>query len=90
LGATLSVISVVTNSLFILPIIGFLFFVEGGSSILQLLSKRFLKRKIFISAPIHHHFQAIGWDEPKIVMRFWIVSWVMSILGLILGIIGMG
>lgn len=89
LGATLSVISVVTNSLFILPIIGFLFFVEGGSSILQLLSKKFLKRKIFISAPIHHHFQAIGWDEPKIVMRFWIVSWVMSILGLILGIIGM-
>lgn len=89
LGAVLAVGAMLTNSLVILPIIGFLFFVEGLSSIAQMLSKKFLKRKIFLAAPIHHHFQALGWPETKIVMRFWIISLVMSVIGLAIGLLGL-
>jgi len=89
LGAVLAVSALLTNSLVILPIIGFLFFVEGFSSILQVIAKKFFQKKIFLSAPIHHHFQAIGWPEPKIVMRFWIISLVMSIIGLTIGLLGL-
>jgi phospho-N-acetylmuramoyl-pentapeptide-transferase len=89
LGAVLAVGAMLTNSLVILPIIGFLFFVEGFSSIAQMLSKKFLKRKIFLAAPIHHHFQALGWPETKIVMRFWIISLVMSVIGLTIGLLGL-
>jgi phospho-N-acetylmuramoyl-pentapeptide-transferase len=91
LGATLGVIALLTNSVFVLPIIGFLFFVESGSSAIQLLSKRFRNgKKVFLSAPIHHHFEAIGWPETKVTMRFWIVGMVMSIIGVIIGILGRG
>jgi phospho-N-acetylmuramoyl-pentapeptide-transferase len=89
LGAVLAVGAMLTNSLVILPIIGFLFFVEGLSSIAQMLSKKFLKKKIFIAAPIHHHFQALGWPETKIVMRFWIISLVTSVIGLTIGLLGL-
>jgi phospho-N-acetylmuramoyl-pentapeptide-transferase len=89
LGSVFAVVAMLTNSMVLLPIIGLLFFIEGGSSILQLVSKKFFKRKIFRSAPIHHHFQAIGWPEPKIVMRFWIISLVMSIIGLTIGLLGL-
>lgn len=89
LGAVLAVGAMLTNSLVILPIIGFLFFVEGFSSIAQMLSKKFLKRKIFLAAPIHHHFQSLGWPETKIVMRFWIISLVMSVIGLTIGLLGL-
>jgi len=63
---------------------------ESGSAALQLLSKRFLKRKIFLSAPLHHHFEAIGWGEPKIVMRAWIFTALTALIGLMIGILGMG
>lgn len=89
LGAVLAVGAMLTNSLVILPIIGLLFFVEGGSSLIQVFSKKFFHRKIFLSAPIHHHFQAMGWPETKIVMRFWIISLVMSIIGLTIGLLGL-
>jgi len=89
LGAVLAVGAMLTNSLVILPIIGFLFFVEGFSSIIQLISKKFFKKKIFLAAPIHHHFQALGWPETKIVMRFWIISLVMSVIGLTIGLLGL-
>ncbi|MEY3470770.1 MAG: phospho-N-acetylmuramoyl-pentapeptide transferase [Candidatus Parcubacteria bacterium] len=89
LGAVLAVGAMLTNSLVILPIIGFLFFVEGTSSILQMLSKKLFKRKIFLAAPIHHHFQSLGWTETKIVMRFWIISLVMSVIGLTIGLLGL-
>ena len=89
LGAVLAVGAMLTDSLVILPIIGFLFFVEGFSSIAQMLSKKFLKKKIFLAAPIHHHFQALGWPETKIVMRFWIISLVMSVIGLTIGLLGL-
>ena len=90
LGATLGVIAMLTNSVFVLPIIGFLFFVESGSSAIQLLSKRFRGKKIFLSAPIHHHFEAIGWPETKVTMRFWIIGGVMAVLGIVIGLLGRG
>ena len=84
LGVTLAVISILTNSILLLPIIGFMFVVESASVIIQILSKKIRKKKIFISTPIHHHFEAKGWPEAKVVMRFWMVSGVMTIIGLVI------
>jgi phospho-N-acetylmuramoyl-pentapeptide-transferase len=89
LGAVLAVGAMLTNSLVILPIIGFLFFVEGFSSLIQVFSKKVFRRKVFLAAPIHHHFQALGWPETKIVMRFWIISLFMSVVGLTIGLLGL-
>lgn len=90
LGATLGVIAMLTNSVFVLPIIGFIFFAESGSSTIQLLSKKIRGKKVFLSAPIHHHFEAIGWPETKVTMRFWIIGFVMAIIGLVIGLLGRG
>jgi phospho-N-acetylmuramoyl-pentapeptide-transferase len=73
-----------TNTALFLPIIGLVFVVEGLTTIAQLISKKLFGRKIFLVAPIHHHFEAKGWPEPKVVMRFWVVSWVSAALGLAL------
>ena len=88
LGAGLGVISMMTNSFLLLPIIGFMFVVEAGSSLLQLASKKFFHHKIFLSAPIHHHLEAKGWGEAKIVMRFWIIAGVCAILGIFIAAVG--
>lgn len=84
LGVTLGIIAMLTNSALLLPVIGFLFVVESASVIIQLTSKKLFDRKVFISAPIHHHLEAQGWSEPKIVMRFWVIAAVSAIVGLIL------
>ena len=84
LGVTLGVIAMLTNSVFLLPIIGFLFVLESLSVIIQIASKKLRGKKIFISAPFHHHLEAVGWPEAKIVMRFWVMSGVFAVLGLIL------
>ena len=84
LTATLAAIAFLTNSVFVLPIIGGLLVIEAGSVILQLLSKKFRHKKIFISSPIHHHLEAIGWSQPKITMRFWILGMIMAIIGVII------
>ena len=88
LGAGLGVVAMMTNSFLLLPIIGLPFVIDTGSSLLQLASKRFLHRKIFISAPLHHHLEAIGWTEAKIVMRFWIIAGVCAILGIFIAATG--
>lgn len=90
LGVTLGTIAMLTNSFLILPFVGFILVVESLSVILQILSKKIRHKKIFISSPIHHHFEALGWAECKIVMRFWIISYVMSAVGLIIGLLGRG
>lgn len=90
LGATLGVIALLTNTVLVLPFIAFIFVVETLSVILQLLSKKYLKRKIFLSAPIHHHFEASGWPETKVTMRFWIVGTVMALIGITIALIGRG
>jgi len=84
LGVTLGVIAMLTNSALLLPLIGFIFLVESLSVIIQILSKRLRHKKIFISSPIHHHYQAIGWPESKVVMRFWVISALGAVLGLII------
>lgn len=88
LGAGLGVVSMMTNSFLLLPIIGLPFVIEAGSSLLQLFWKKFFHHKLFISAPLHHHLEAKGWGEAKIVMRFWIVAGVCAIVGVFLAATG--
>ena len=90
LGVTLGVIALLTNYSLLLPLIGGIFVIESLSVILQVSSKKFLKRKIFLSTPIHHHFEARGWPETKVTMRFWIISAVAASLGLIIFLLDRG
>ena len=71
----------------VLPIIGALLVVTVASDILQILSKRFLGKKIFRVAPLHHHFEAIGWPSYKVVMRYWVLSIVCAFLGVIVALL---
>lgn len=87
LGATLGVIAMLTDQVLILPIVGFIFVIEALSVIIQLISKKFFKRKIFKIAPIHHHFEQSGWAEFTVVMRFWIIGGIFASLGTIIGIL---
>lgn len=84
LGITLGIIAMLTNTALLLPIIGFILVIESLSVIIQMSSK-FLRggKKVFVSAPIHHHLQAKGWSEPKIVMRFWVIAGITSAIGII-------
>ncbi len=88
LGTALGVVAMLTNTLLLLPIIGLVFVVEGGSSLLQISSKKLFHRKIFIAAPIHHHIEATGWPKTKITMRFWLLGQMFAILGLIVAFLG--
>jgi len=88
LTATLAAVAFLTDSVVVLPIIAGLLVIEAGSVILQLLSKKFLHRKIFLSSPIHHHLEAKGWSQPKITMRFWILGMIMAIIGVLIRLLG--
>jgi phospho-N-acetylmuramoyl-pentapeptide-transferase len=88
LCAALTVVAFMTDSVLVLPVIGFLLVLESGSVILQLLSKKFRKKKIFLASPIHHHFEAKGWPAYKVTMRFWIVGVVAAIVGLAIRLLG--
>lgn len=90
LGATLGVISMLTNTVLILPFIAGIFVIETLSVILQLSSKKLLGKKMFHIAPLHHHYEHLGWPEFQVVMRFWIIGGILATLGLILGLVGMG
>ena len=83
LGITLGIIAMLTNTVLILPLIGLIFMIESLSVIIQLLSKKLRRgKKVFLSSPIHHHFEAKGWSEPKIVMRSWLIAGVSAAVGL--------
>jgi phospho-N-acetylmuramoyl-pentapeptide-transferase len=84
LGITIGTIAMLTNTALFLPLFAVILVIESLSVILQLASKKLLKRKIFRSTPIHHHFEAIGWPESQVTMRFWIISAMASALGLLL------
>ena len=90
LGVTLGVIAFLTNSVAVLPIIGFIFVLEAASVIIQIISKKLFQKKVFLSAPIHHHLEALGWPETKVTMRFWVISAVMAVIGLMIALIGRG
>lgn len=87
-GTALGVVAMLTDTLFLLPLIALVFVAEAGSTLLQILSKKIRHRKIFIAAPIHHHFEATGWPKTKVTMRFWVVGQVCAALGVILALIG--
>lgn len=84
LGVTLGVVAMLTNTALYLPIIGLVFVIEAISTLTQMGSKKLFGRKVFLSAPIHHHLEAKGWPEPKIVMRFWVISMITAGLGVAL------
>lgn len=86
LGTALGVIAMLTNTLLLLPIIGLVFVAEAGSSLIQITSKRFFHRKIFIAAPIHHHFEAMGWPKTKVTMRFWVIAQASAAIGVVLAL----
>lgn len=86
-GATLAVIGLLSGKILGLAVIGGVYIVIILSSLLQILSKKILKRKIFPVAPIHMYFKYIGWEEPKIVMRFWLAGAILAIFGLWLALL---
>lgn len=87
LTVTLSVVAFLTNSVLVLPIIAIPLVATSLSDILQMTSyKYFGKRRVFKVAPLHHHFEAIGWSREKIVMRYWIISVVFAIVGVIVSL----
>src|SRR3989339_525901 len=81
LGVTLGIVAMLTNTAFVLPLIGLVFVLESLSVIVQVSWRRVFHKKLFLSAPFHHHLEAIGWPESKIVMRLWVVSIVSAALG---------
>ncbi len=88
LTTTVCVIAFLTNSVFVLPIIAGILVMESASVILQLISKKIRKKKIFLSTPVHHHFEAIGWPASKVTMRLWIVGIVFAIIGTAIRLLG--
>jgi phospho-N-acetylmuramoyl-pentapeptide-transferase len=87
-GTSLGVVAMLTNTLFLLPLIGIIFVVEAGSSVIQIASKRIFHRKVFLSAPLHHHLEAGGWPETKVTMRFWVIGCVAGFTGILLALTG--
>jgi phospho-N-acetylmuramoyl-pentapeptide-transferase len=81
LGVTLGIVAMLTNSAFFLPVIGFVFVIESLSVLIQLGARMLFHRRLFKSSPIHHHLEAIGWPEPQIVMRLWVISMVSASVG---------
>lgn len=89
LGTALGVVAMLTDTVLLLPLIGIVFVAEAGSSLLQILSKKYRGgKKIFKVAPIHHHFEAAGWPETKVTMRFWVIGQVAAVLGLMAFLLG--
>src|SRR3989338_4930105 len=90
LGITLGIVAMLTNMALLLPIIGLVFVIESLSVIVQTISKKLRGKKIFRSTPLHHHYEAIGWSEPKIVMRAWVIAAISALVGVALALIDIG
>jgi len=88
LTSTMAVVAFLTDSVVVLPIIAGLMVAEVGSLIIQLLSKKFRKKKIWLSTPIHHHFEARGWPPYQVTMRFWLIGIIFAILGVAIRLLG--
>lgn len=89
LGTSLGIIALMTDTVYVLPIIGAVYVMETGSVIINRLSRKLRAgKKVFLSSPIHHHFEAIGWPETKVTMRFWILGQIFTVVGLIIFIMG--
>lgn len=89
LGTALGIIAMQTDTVYILPVIGAVYVMETGSVIVNRVSRKLRGgKKVFLSSPIHHHFEAVGWPETKVTMRFWILGQIAGVLGLIFFLIG--
>ena len=89
LGTALGVVAMITDTVLLLPLIGAVFVAEAGSVILQIASKKLRNgKKIFLISPIHHHFEALGWPETKVTMRFWVLGQICALAGLALFVMG--
>lgn len=88
LGTALGVVAMLTDTLFLLPVIGLVFVAEAGSSLIQIFSKKIFHRKVFIAAPVHHHLEALDWPKTKVTMRFWVIGQVCAAVGVILALAG--
>jgi phospho-N-acetylmuramoyl-pentapeptide-transferase len=85
LGITMGIIAMLTNTTLLLPFFAIILVIESLSVIIQVISKKLRGgKKIFLSTPIHHHFEAMGWQESQVTMRFWIISAIFSALGLVI------
>ena len=82
LGGLLGAIAVAIKHEIVLAIVGGLFVMEALSVVVQVASFKLTGKRVFRMAPIHHHFEQLGWSEPQIVMRFWIVAFVLAMVGL--------
>jgi phospho-N-acetylmuramoyl-pentapeptide-transferase len=82
LGGSLGTLAVLTKSELLLPLIGGIYVVEAASVIIQVASFKMTGRRVFRMAPLHHHYEIKGWAEPKIIVRFWIVSIMLALLAL--------
>jgi phospho-N-acetylmuramoyl-pentapeptide-transferase len=94
LTLTLTVVAFLTDAVdgghgvFALPLIALPLVLTTLSNIIQVLSKKFRRKKVFLVAPLHHHFEAKGWPPYKVTMRYWVIGVIFAILGMIVGIVG--
>ncbi len=89
LTVSLTVVAFLTKAVLVLPIIAFLLVVTSASSLIQIASKKFRGgKKVFLVAPLHNHFQALGWPAYKVTMRYWVLSVVLAIIGTIIALVG--
>jgi len=82
LGGALGTIAVISRNEILFVLIGGIFVIEALSVIIQVASYKLRKKRVFRMAPIHHHFELKGWQEPKVIVRFWIISIFLAILSL--------
>lgn len=87
LTSTLTVIAFLTNSVVVLPIIAFPLTATVIANVIQISSKKLFKRKVFLVAPVHHHFEALGWPAYKVVMRYWIIGFITAVVGMVVFLI---
>jgi phospho-N-acetylmuramoyl-pentapeptide-transferase len=87
LGAMLAVVALMIDAALILPFVGSVFVLEAASSLTQMFAKGTFHKKIFLAAPLHHHFEAKGWDETKVTMRFWLAGAVAVFIGLFIALL---
>lgn len=86
LGAALATVAILTHHEMSLVIIGGVFVIETLSAIFQILSVKYFKKKIFLMAPLHHHFQRLGWEEYDIVKMFWTAGFMLALIALVYGV----
>lgn len=88
LTTSLVVVAFLTNAVIPLLIIAFLLIATSASSLIQILSKRYRGKKVFLVAPLHNHFQAMGWPPYKVTMRYWVLAMVFAVIGVIVALVG--